>query len=367
MKKILSIATIAFVFGLSACNHDDEEKSSSDLSKTDAKAKISSFNTTATQDLQDLSSSKGLKAITDLSNLTTIDDPFGGRAATDKKKVKEFLRKKGQTFRTILNNKYNPSGRTNEDGFNFDTNTGVYEWNEELQEFEKTGESDIIKVLFPSEGSNTNNAELRLNAYTETQLYDEEAGENFYEPTSIDAELFVDGSKAASLQADVTWDPSDIPLTADITVSVVPFTASVSFDVTANNKNSLTASLTRDSHTIFATSIDVLYSSSNKSDENVETVSGFVQLIDLKVQGNVDVKGIDAVQGDFVDYDKFVDLTVTAENKKVGKVIFQTETENGDQVSIAYIQYADGTKEKLEDLIQPVLDELDSIEEDING
>ncbi len=368
MKKILSIAAIALIFGLSACNHDDEDKSSSDLSKTDAKAKINSFNTTATQDLQDLSSSQGLKAITDLSNLSTIDDPFGGRSKTDKRKVKAFLRRKGQTFKKVINNRYNPSsGRSKEDGFNFEANTGIYTWNEATQQFDKTGESDIIKIFYPSEGSQTNNSELRLNAYTEVELYDEEFEEYVYEPTSIDAEVFVDAVKVASLDATITWDPSDFPLTANITASVVPFTASVTFDVTANNKNTLTASLTRDSHTLFATSIAVLYSSSDKSDENIETVSGFVQLIDLKVDGSIDVKGIDQVQGEEIDYNDFVNLTVTAENTKVGKVVFANETDNGDEITVAYIEYADGTKEKLEDLIQPVIDELDNIEEDING
>jgi hypothetical protein len=368
MKKILSLTVLALIFGLSACNHDDEDVQTSDLSKTEATAKISSFNATAKQDLQDLSSAKGFEALTSLSDLASLDDPFGGRTTTDKKKLKTFLRTKGQAFQKIINKSYYTSGRSKEGGFDFAANAGIYTWNADLEEFEKTATSDIIKIQYPSEGSTTNNAELRLNAYEEQEFYDEEFGEYYYEPTSIDAELLVDAAKVASLQFSATWDPSETPLTADITAMVTPFTATASFDVTSSTKNTLSASLKRDSQTIFSTSVEVLYSGTEKSDEDIKTVTGFVQLIDLKIEGGINVEGIDQAQGEVVDLNEFVSLKVTTDGKNVGKIVFKTETDsNGDESSIAYIEYSDGSQEKLEDVLKPIQDELDSIDDDING
>src|SRR5687768_6676306 len=105
MQKLLAIAALALIFGLSACNKDDEENSAA-LSKTEAKAEINAFNASATQDLQEFASAEGLEAITDLSQLVESDDPFGGRLSTDKKKLKAFFHKKGNAFRTIVDKKY---------------------------------------------------------------------------------------------------------------------------------------------------------------------------------------------------------------------------------------------------------------------
>jgi predicted 3-demethylubiquinone-9 3-methyltransferase (glyoxalase superfamily) len=367
MQKLLALATLTFVLGLAACN-DDDEKKSSDLSKTEAKAKISAFNSSATEDLQDLADAPGLAALTDLSQLTSSDDPFGGRSATDKKKVKAFLQQKGHAFRAIVDRRYAASGRAKgEEPFDFDANTGIYVWDADTEEFTKTGESDIIKIQFPTEGSATNNAELQLKAYEEVETFDADFGETYYEPSVLKAALIVDSSEAASLSMNIEWDESDFPLTADFTAKVGPFSATLSFDVSASDKNTLSASLLHDQKTLFTTSVTVLYESSAKNEEDIKTVSGNVQLVDLNIEGSIDVAGMDADASQEVDLNKYVTLKVTTEGKKVGDIVFETETVDGQESSVAYIKYADGTQENLEDLLKPVTDELDKIEEDING
>jgi hypothetical protein len=366
MKKLLAITALATIFGLSSCDKDDE-KNSSEFSKADAQGKITAFNASATKDLQDLAKAEGLEAIVDLTTLTGSDDPFGGRVSTDKKKLRSFLRRKGHSFRTIIDKKYSKFGRTNGDApFDFDSNTGVYTWHADTEEFAKTGESEIIQILFPTEGSATNNAELQIIAYEEIKRFDADIEMDTYEPTLIKASLLVDGTQAASLDLDVEWDANGFPLTADLSASVVPFTATVSFDVTAADKNTLSASLLRDQKTLFSTSITVLYSNPAKAEGDLKTISGFVQLVDLKLEGSVDVEGMDN-DGEDVDFNKYVKLELKSENKKVGDIIFVKEVVDGVEESVAYLEYADGTKEKLEDVLKPVTDELDQLEEDLNG
>ena len=89
-------------------------------------------------------------------------------------------------------------------------------------------------------------------------------------------------------------------------------------------------------------------------------------MLDLNIEGSVNVAAMDADQSQQIDLNKYVTLKVTADGKKLGDIIFQTETVDGQESSVAYIKYADGTQENLEDLLKPVTDELDKIEEDIN-
>jgi hypothetical protein len=363
MKKLLLIAVVASIFGLSSCKDDD--KDSGQLSKTEAKAQINSFNSSVTADLQEFSSSEGLKAVTDLSDIAALDDPFGGRKATDKKKVRMFLYKKGEMFRKIFNNQYTTGGRAKEE-FDFNANKGVYSWNADLEQFEKTGESTIIKIQFPSEGSATNNAELRINNFTQVEFYDEEWQEYTYNPTLIDAELLVDGTEVASLNLTATYDDTGFPLTADVSASVVPFSATVSFDVSGSTKNTLSASLSKNSESLFSTSVEVVYASAEKSEDDLKTVSGYVSVKNIKLEGSIDAEGINNEPNE-VDFNEFVDLKLIINNKLAGKVVFVTEMVGGYEESVPYIEYNDGTKEKFKIVIEPIVNELEDIEEDLNG
>lgn len=354
---------LALSIVLAGCDKDDE--GSGNLSKTQAKAEVTEFNSSATQDLQQLADAEGLKALTDLSTLTNTDDPFG-RVNTDQKKLRSFFRKKGHQFRNIFGQN-NTSGRTKgAEPFDYSANKGTYEWNSENAIFVKTGTSNIISIKFPTEGSSTNDAELQLKAYEEVHIYDEELQEDSYEPSLLQASLLVDGTEAASLDLEVEWDEGGFPVSGDMTAVVKPFTASVSFDVTASTKNTLTASLQKNQDVLFATSITVLYSSPNKTEEDLKSIDGYVQLKNLKLQGTIDVEGVDTAQGD-VDLNDFVKLQLLSDGKKAGDIVFEVEMVDGFEETVTYIRYNDGSKEKLEDVLKPVIDELDQISEDIDG
>ena len=179
-NRLLTAGALAFAITLSSCN-DDDDKGGGQLSKNDAKSKLAQFNSNATQDLQDLADADGLKAMQDFFELTSVDDPLeGGRIASDKKKFRAFLKDKGREFRSVFAPAASIKGRTNADEpFDFENNTGVYAWDSELEEFTFEGDAGSIEILFPTEGSATNNAKLQITAYDE-QLVEDEWGDTYY-------------------------------------------------------------------------------------------------------------------------------------------------------------------------------------------
>jgi hypothetical protein len=364
MQKLLSLAALALIVGfLSSCSKDDDN--GNQLSRNDAKAKLDALNDETTADLEDLADADGFTALRSLFDLTELDDPFAGRTTSDKQKIRNYFRKKGNELRTIFIKKTDSNGRiNNEEPFDFNAHKGVYVWDFQNEVFVKTGASTIIKILFPTEGSTTNNAELQITAYTEVEFYDSEWQEIYYEPQVIQASLKVAAEEVASLDLNIDWDEDGFPLAADITVELVPYTGNLSFDVSASTSSTVSAFVKKGTETLIATSVTVNYSNSTKSEESIETIEGYVQVKDVKLQGEVDVDGMDhSSNGDPNDY---VHLALYSDNVKLGDIIFVEEEVDGYDEWVPYLQYADGSKEALEDILEPIVDQLEDLEDDIS-
>ena len=356
--KPLSIGSLSVFLLLASCGKDDENPNS--LSPTEAKTTLSTFNTSAKSDLQALANAEGVKAMQDFFDLTSLDDPFG-RMQADKKGIKQFLRARGKRFDAV----FNPgavNGRTERSTpFNYDQKKGIYEWSASEEQFIKTGTSDIIIVRFPASGSTTNNAELQLLGYRDVAVYDDFFEEYFYEPTFIKAKVFVGGSQKASLDLSVTYDDTGFPKHANIALSFVPFTSTLVFDTSGATSSTLSFSLLKDQETLISTSIAVKYKDSSKSYESMTTVEGHIQLKNLKLKGSIDVQ---AANAEVVDWNKVLSLALYTEtDKKIGDIVMVEETDG----PVAYLKYRDGSKEKLETVFKPVIDELEDLFESLGG
>ncbi len=352
--KLLSVGALSLLLGFTACDKDDD-KPSGQLSKTEAKSEISAFNSKAKSDLQDLADADGMQAVKDFFALVNEDDPFG-RIGTEKGKLRAFLREKGREFRSVFAPTSITKGRTAEGPFDFDANTGIYEWNASEEVFELTGNSNIIRIKFPTDGSATNNAELKLTAFEEIEVIDEETGESYYEPTALDASIEVDGDEVAAVSLEMEYDDAGFPVVADISLTVTPFTASLTANTSAATSSSVAVSLKQGSDVIVATAITVKYKNSSKGEDDLTSLEGYVQFSTLKLQGSVDLTSTST------NFNDFVKMSLYASDKKVGDIVF--ETVSGQEVP--FIKYADGSKEKLEDALKPVADEIDNIFEDLD-
>lgn len=354
-QKLLAVGGLALTIGMTSCK--DDENGSGGVSKQNAVAIIAQFNSSTKADLQDLSSSNGVEAIQDFFDMTSINDPFS-RVATDKKGIRKFFYERGRKFKSVFTSS-STKGRVSEDGhFDFDANKGVYEWNETTQEFDLTGQSTIIKIKFPTEGSETNNAELQLTAYTDVEVYDEEFEEYYYTPTQMEATILVADQTVAFLDLDVDYDDAGFPYEADITFGATPYTASVAFNVAGETKSTISASFKNAGETLFATSINVNYADESKSEESLKLITGFVQFNNLTLKGEIDFTEADKNDVDLNDIYKF---SLYDGSDKLGKIVFEDENEE----LVPYIKYTDGTKEKLEDALQPVVEELEALADTI--
>lgn len=354
-QKLLSITLLATIIGLASCS---DNETNNDLSRNDAETKLKSVNSTAASDLQALSEGDGLAPVKDLFNLLDTDDPFS-RIGTDKKQIKTFFRTKGKEFKNIFAPGKVFNGRTADDvPFNYTSKKGIYSWNVTTEVFEKTGESSYISILFPIEGSADNNAELQITAYSDVELTDGDIGEPYYNPTEIKADLFVDDKKVASIDFEATWATDGTPTTADISLFVEPYTATITFSGTATTSTLIT-SLKSGQEILVATSATVSYDNENKILKSMIKVDGYLQLKNLKLQGNIDVKAADASTTN--DPNDFVHLSLYADDKKAGDIIFIQEEGDGLEEYVPYLKYNNGDQEKLEVVFKEVADELESI------
>jgi hypothetical protein len=355
-QQFLTAGALALLVSLSACDNDDEK--GSQLSKNDAKAEIATFNGSATSDIGAFADADGVKAMQDFFALAD-SDPFG-RLASDKNKFRTFIRNKGREFRSVFGPSKATNGKINgSEPFDFNENKGVYVWDAAQEIFVKSeNPSDVIEIHFPTEGSLTNNARIEITAYAEKFIEDE--WEAYYEPTTLEASLYVNNSEKASVDFEVSYDDLGFPTEASVNLLVSPYSVSLSFNESNSTSATVSFSLKKDQSVLAATSVTVKYDDSSKSEESISSIEGFVQLKNLKVQGSVDPQGADTENPDLND---FIHLELFSDNAKLGDIVFVTE----DGQDIPYVQYADGTKEKLETVFQPVVDELEELSDSLES
>lgn len=347
MKKLFVLLTLTLVF-LTGCQNDDSGPA--DLTSKEASEKIVSTGEEAAADIVSMVDSEGVTALTAFAELFSDFDQFTGRAA-DKSWVKSKLE--------IISNYfvYGPAGRVSNDEFVFDDIKGVHEWNFDLEEFEKTDDSEFFIVKFPSEESTTNNAELKIVdlQFVTITMTDEWGTYDEQYPTVIEGTLKVDGETFVSLEASAEWSSEGFPEKAEVDLLVSPFTFLLDFDDTNNLTSTASASIAKDSKTLVGVSVLLTFETAEK--EEPTDIEGFVQYSSVKLAGSIDIAGYEENEStngepnpDF-DANDYVDLEVQIDNVKVGDIIFIDD--------VAYIEYNDGTKEILEEILEDVIAEIE--------
>jgi hypothetical protein len=104
----------------------------------------------------------------------------------------------------------------------------------------------------------------------------------------------------------------------------------------------------------------VRYDDSSKSEESLTQIEGYVQFRNLKLQGHIDVTASGEQE---VDWNDVFHLALYNEDQKLGDIVLVIENEE----PVPYLEYADGSKEKLETVLQPVVDEVRELTEDLDN
>ncbi|MEP1035353.1 hypothetical protein [Ekhidna sp.] len=348
MKKLV-FASIMILFVLTGCQNDEEQ--TVDLNPDEAKEMVDGTSASLSNDIVSLVESDGVNELMHLAQLLDDYALIGGRTS-QKAWTKERLKIISQYFVA------GPSARVGANNpTTFEDIKGLYTWNFELQEFD-VEESDFFIVLFPTDGSNTNNVEFKISNLefeTITEVW-EDIVDEYEVPSLIEAHLKVDDITIVELSYNVKWTNDGTPEEADVSLFIDPFSFVIDFKDTFVKSTSLLASVSMSDELIASIDVDVSYETESKDDVNF--VEGNVQYRGLKIEGNVDVREI----GEDGNPNDFINLTLYSDGSKVGDIVFVLEEDtDGFQDYVPYVQYADGSQENLEDILAPVLAEIDAI------
>lgn len=349
MKRILFPITIT-LFILTGCQNDADDQQV-DPTVEESKEAVDASATALSDDIVTLVQSQGVNELVHLIDLIENHQLVSGRTsqqAWTKSRLKAIshLFVNGPSARVGVSNPKT-----------FEDIKGLYVWNSDLQDFDFQ-ESEFFTVQFPTEGSETNNAEFQITTLELVTIEDVNGDfVDIYEvPVAITGYLKVDGEAIVELSYEVDWSAEGTPEKANVDLLVSPFTFIINFTDTFDKSTSLLASISINGELITSIDVDVSYETESKADPYL--IEGNVQYRSLKIDGNLDAREI-GLNG---DPNSFIDLALYSGDSKIGDVIFVLEEdEEGYQDYIPYVQYEDGTRENLEDLLRPVFEEIETI------
>ena len=248
--------------------------------------------------------------------------------------------------------------------FDFNSNTGTYIWNESIQDWTKTlTPSDKIIIQFPSsETSNTNNAIFTFDNYEDANLFYD--GENLYPPSSIHADLYVDGLQVFELTGSFSYavgETTPIPVLINTEFVFNPFT----FSITGNrvSPTEFNAGISFSNNNNCITSLSASIELSHDDYENIQE-SDIVSVNTELIHENMNIHGF--IDGDIFSYDDpssgqinaMTDMDVFYNGSKIGELILNPASNSDDQI---YIIYQDGSSEDIETYYDPFLTNLEEI------
>lgn len=344
-KLILSFFLLCAVLILSSCGDDEPGKASKD----EVKAALQTANDQVSADMNSFTTSSGYSAMNQLSVLTEGSNPFGRKSSRKREQAVENLKAGVYAIRGILTHSTRQARFIGDEPFNFDDNKGVYEWSFQQEAFLRTGDSEIIEIWFPTEGSDSNDAEFKMTAYEEIATPD---GDEDYSPTLIMASIEVDGTKELELNAEVEYGNDDEPVKGDIYYFANPFALEISFDDTKSKSSSFSETLSKSGKVLIGFGASVTFSDASKDESSVSSASAYVQLLNVKfvMTGKMSQTA--------EDINDVVKITIKVGNKEGGKIVLEQDL-TGEY--IPYVKYNDGSTELLSDILQDLSLELEEL------
>lgn len=338
MKK-LSFLLITLLI-LASCNN--EETPNDPITSDQAIASIEDAAGQMSQDIIDLVESDGLYSIEASADfIFEFMDLGQGNARTTKQRLLDIVK----FFAT------DPASRT--DVEEPEMPTGLYEWDAVNEEFVKddTYEGDDLVLLFPVGESTTNNGRFTLSSF---ELNADDL------PTLVEMDLKVDDVQMVDLYLAVNWSSFGFPEDGELYLFVNPFSLNVGYNLT--DGTGTTVSVTLENGDDLIASIGLETSSSLESifeSEELPSVSGHVQYRGIKLEGSVDLAGMDDAFENDQDPNEHFDLALYIDDEKAGDIVLVLETVEGYTDYYPYIEFNDGTMMSLEDFFEEIGEEME--------
>jgi hypothetical protein len=351
-----SVPLIALALVVLSCSKD----STPAVSPATAKSTFSSVNDDVATAIAGLSSAPGNVALNTFSSINNTVSPFGRvrslGSLSKPSDVKAAMSAGLASIRMMLLKSTASKRISGSNAFNFNDKIGTYTWSKANHKWDYTSGGSIIKIDYPSDTtSSTNDTELQITAYTETLV-----GTDYF-PTDIEAAIFTPLTPTPSKQLGLSltaggYDDSGNPNKASISLFINPYTISLSFDDSKTNVTTESFSFSKGSTTYIGTSATAVYASAaDQAAGNPSKVTGYIQLESVKFDITID--GTKAATSN--DANDFTVINVTVNGGTAGHVVWVTNPQTGAQE--AYVQYNDGTKDKLDTLFSSLETQLNSL------
>lgn len=289
MKKLftmmLMIASVLFF----ACSDDEDET----LSPEEAKAEMEQLSSDMSMYTNEMETSEGMEALNALmAKPYPFTDVKSNSYSGVLKDIHKFVLPKN-----YLKLESKEKGVAEEDRFNFELWVGTYDWDavHEMWVPDFGNPSDKIIVNFPTEGSTTNNATLTIHNYTDVEITD--GVYTWYEPTKIEADLYIGDIKVVDISMNASWATSGEtvgePSSIDASVYLIPFEFTADFSHSSTSA-SVDVTINYEESQIFSAGLSAAFETSDM-DETPSNVSGYIQLLKVKVDASIDAKDIEEI------------------------------------------------------------------------
>jgi len=248
--------------------------------------------------------------------------------------------------------------------FDFNANTGTYAWSQSAQSWSKTSTpNNKIIIQFPSsEWDQSNDAVFTFHSYNDIALYYD--GEYIYAPTSLDADLYVTGTKVFELNGNYTYDvgnPTPIPININTVFTFNPFTITITGQLITSKEFEADISITNNSGCLTSLHVDIKFTHDDY--ENLEDTD-IIEVNTRMIHGNLRIDGY--MDGALFSYNDpsnnqinaMTDVDVYYSNSKIAELILQLNSFDEEKV---YIIYSDGSSEDVEIYYDPFLTNVEQI------
>tara|TARA_B110000858_G_C17734367_1_gene441779 strand:+ start:159 stop:1244 length:1086 start_codon:yes stop_codon:yes gene_type:complete len=247
--------------------------------------------------------------------------------------------------------------------FDYFGNTGTYTWIQSSQSWNKNSNTNKIIINFPAtEWDQSNDAVFTFHSYSDISLFYD--GENIFAPTSVVADLYVDGTKVFDINGIYSYDMGNatpIPININTTLTFTPYIISISALRITSKEFEADITITDNSGCIITLHADVRISHDDY--ENLDETD-IVEVNTIFVHDNMKIEGY--MDGSLLSYDDpsntqinaMTDVELFYTNSKIGELIFQTNSNNDDKVNVVYM---DGSSEDVETYYDPFVTNIEQI------
>jgi len=365
MKKLVAMMLMLLSVFFFACNDDDEKDP---LSPEIAKTTLNDLETQMSTDLDEMMNADGMKTI---QLLNSMGDPFAPASA--KSGIRTSVLPNIEKYLIPFINTNNKKSSYEVAEFVFSEWTGTYVWDNDLGMWNPSDSpNDRIILIFPSDSTDmdNNDATLTIYSYQEQMFVDDEMYE-YYQPTSISADLKVDNVLIVEISLTASWTTDGEPETLNTGIYLKPFTFSGGL-IVGTTSGKVDFSIKFENTQIFSTGIDVDFTDATK--ETVKKASGYVQYREIKVSASINFANImtifEQLENETSPYttpeelinaiNDEIDAEITKNGALVAKIkLVLTTDQNPDLPVDIVLEFSDGTTERAQPYFESFIANLE--------